>query len=276
MSLPFESSDQPSDQSSDPGSELLPRMKLLPDVLDDVRLVATDMDGTLTRRGYFSADLMAALQALQGANIHVLVVTGRSAGWVNGLVSYLPIAGAIAENGGLFFSSEDDYRLIADLGNLPEHRQKLTATFQHLKGTFPNLREALDNAFRFSDWTFDVSGLSQPDLAELQHQCQSEGWSFTYSNIQCHIKPARQDKATALQHVLAEDFPGISPQSVITIGDSLNDESLFNPAVFPRSVGVANLREVSDRLTYTPTYITAGSEVDGFCELTKAILANCG
>lgn len=248
-------------------------MELLPDTLDGVQLVATDMDGTLTHQGRFSAALMDALKVLQGADIPVIVVTGRSAGWVNGLVSYLPIAGAIAENGGLFFSSEDEYRLTVDLGSLQEHRHKLASTFHTLKRTFPNLREALDNAFRFSDWTFDVRGLSQTDLAELQNQCESEGWSFTYSNVQCHIKPARQDKATALQQVLAEDFPGISSQSVITIGDSLNDESLFNPVIFPRSVGVANLREVGDRLTHIPTYVTRGSEVDGFCELTKAILA---
>ncbi len=263
MPLTFESSDQSSNQF----------LASLPDVLKDVQLVATDMDGTLTRQGRFTPILLEALQSLQQANIPVLIVTGRSAGWVNGIVSYLPIAGAIAENGGLFFASEEDYRLTADLGNIQEHRQALATTFQSLKDTFPNLREALDNAFRFTDWTFDVEGLSESDLAKLQHHCEEDGWSFTYSNVQCHIKPAGQDKAVALQKVLAESFPGISPQSVITIGDSLNDESLFNPDVFPRSVGVANLREVSDRLHDNPTYFTRGSEVDGFCELTQAILA---
>lgn len=60
------------------------------------------MDGTLTRLGKFTADLLQVLEDLQAAGISVLIVTGHSAGWVSGLVSYLPVQGAIAENGGLF------------------------------------------------------------------------------------------------------------------------------------------------------------------------------
>ncbi|HEY9651783.1 MAG TPA: HAD hydrolase family protein, partial [Coleofasciculaceae cyanobacterium] len=70
-----------------------------------IHLVATDMDGTLTQRGKFTSALFQSFEALAQASIPVLIVTGRSAGWVSGLASYLPVAGAIAENGGLFYSS---------------------------------------------------------------------------------------------------------------------------------------------------------------------------
>ncbi len=66
-------------------------------------LIATDMDGTLTQRGKFTPALLQALDDLAAIGTKVLIVTGRSAGWVSGLVSYLPVAGAIAENGGLFY-----------------------------------------------------------------------------------------------------------------------------------------------------------------------------
>lgn len=247
--------------------------ELLPNLLGGVHMIATDMDGTLTRQGRFSAALLEALEALQAADIPVLMVTGRSAGWVNGIVSYLPLVGAIAENGGLFFSCEDSYRLIPEVGNLSDHRQRLATVFQQLKTTRPHLQEALDNAFRFTDWTFDVRGLSEADLIDMQHQCEIHGWSLTYSNVQCHIKLAGQSKATALRHVLDTEFPDISPQAIVTVGDSLNDESLFEKHQFPRSVGVANIRHVSDRLHHKPQYMTPSPEVDGFCELVRAILA---
>lgn len=78
---------------------------LVAQAFGDIRLVATDMDGTLTQQGQFTATLWQALEHLAAADIPVLIVTGRSAGWVSGLVNYLPIWGAIAENGGLFFSN---------------------------------------------------------------------------------------------------------------------------------------------------------------------------
>jgi hydroxymethylpyrimidine pyrophosphatase-like HAD family hydrolase len=59
------------------------------------------MDGTLTRSGRFSSALLQDLEVLALAGIPVVIVTGRSAGWVSGLLHYLPIVGAIAENGGI-------------------------------------------------------------------------------------------------------------------------------------------------------------------------------
>src|ERR687886_2778749 len=70
------------------------------------RLMAPDMDGTLTQQGKFTASLLQALEDLSAADIPVLIVTGRSAGWVSGLVTYLPVVGAIAENGGLFYPAD--------------------------------------------------------------------------------------------------------------------------------------------------------------------------
>ncbi|WP_242025302.1 HAD family hydrolase [Phormidium tenue] len=68
--------------------------------LSDTRLIASDVDGTLTRNGKFSSDFISTLLDLQSSGIKVLLVTGRSAGWVSALVNYLPVSGAIAENGG--------------------------------------------------------------------------------------------------------------------------------------------------------------------------------
>lgn len=240
----------------------------------DVRLVATDFDGTLTKLGKITADLLQSLTDLADAGFAVLIVTGRSAGWVNGLATYLPVVGAIAENGGVFFSHRemDPPVILSAIADLSEHKLKLAQTFASLQGEFPQLQESLDNRFRLTDWTFDVQGLSHEDLQRINAFCEEAGWGFTYSSIQCHIKPATQEKGRALQKLLSLQFPEYSPEQVLTVGDSPNDESLFNSGLFPLSVGVGNLREYLPRLTHTPAYITQEPELDGFRELVRCLM----
>ena len=251
---------------------LLPLERASPADLAGVRLIATDVDGTLTQAERFRPELLEALAALQQAGILVLLVTGRSAGWVDALRHYLPVAGAIAENGGAFLPGDR-----AEIQVLPaiarEHRQKLAACFALLQQAFPQLQEATDNAFRLTDWTFDVGGLAEADLEALAARCEAAGWGFTYSTVQCHIKPLGQDKATAISQVLAREFPHLQASEVLTIGDSPNDESMFDRARFPLSVGVANLARYRARLIDLPAYITTAAESAGFCELVRCLLA---
>ena len=240
--------------------------------LSDIRLIASDVDGTLTHNGKFSSDFISTLLDLQSAGIKVLLVTGRSAGWVSALVNYLPVAGAIAENGGLFLQPNGQQDLLSLIPNLSRHRIVLENTFHHIKEKFPNLQTSADNQFRITDWTFDVDDLSADDVEKMAWQCQQMGWSFTYSNVQCHIKPIYQDKATGLLSVLNNHFPKLNLQQVLTIGDSPNDEAMFDPEKFPISVGVANVRHYQDKMLHLPKYVTHASEFAGFSELTKLLL----
>lgn len=234
------------------------------------RLIATDMDGTLTQQGKFTASLLQSLEDLSVANIPVLIVTGRSAGWVSGLATYLPVAGAIAENGGLFYPTHSAQSVaLTPISNQLEHRQQLAEVYQRLKSEIPQIQESSDNCFRLTDWTFDNCNLSVSHLEQLDALCASLGWGFTYSSVQCHIKPAFQDKAVGLMQVLQGYFPEYATQQVLTVGDSPNDASLFNPELFPYSVGVANILDYVDELIYQPTYITTASEGEGFCELVR-------
>jgi HAD superfamily hydrolase (TIGR01484 family) len=242
-------------------------------LVGNISLVATDMDGTLTCQGKFTPALLQAFQELAAAGIKVIIVTGRSAGWVSGLATYLPVAGAIAENGGLFYPSGDDNPVaLTPIVNLDVHRQQLAGVFAQLQAKFPRIQESRDNRFRITDWTFDVADLSTDELKNLDELSQTMGWGFTYSNVQCHIKPLGQDKALGLLRVLKDYFPEVKPQKVVTVGDSPNDESLFNSDFFPVSVGVANVLEYVTRLHHKPAYVTTAAEGEGFCELVRKIL----
>lgn len=242
-------------------------------VRSHLRLVATDVDGTLTQNGQLTPLLLQALQDLQAAGLLVLLVTGRSAGWVSALVEYLPVAGAIAENGGLFFAKASLAPiLLSDIPDLVSHRQALADLFGQLQVQWPQLQESTDNPYRLSDWTFDVAGLSQADLEGLATATAAAGWGFTYSTVQCHLKPRLQSKAGALQQVLATHFQDLTSDQVLTVGDSPNDESLFDPALFPHSVGVANIQHYWPQLHHHPVYITQAAEAQGFLELSRALI----
>ncbi|HEY9851565.1 MAG TPA: HAD family hydrolase [Leptolyngbyaceae cyanobacterium] len=240
-----------------------------------ISLVASDMDGTLTRYGKFTSVLLKALEELSAANIAVLIVTGRSAGWVQGLKSYLPVMGAIAENGGVYFSRDREQpELLTSIPDLIVHRQQLGKMFAKLKREFPQIRESTDNCFRLTDWTFDVQGLNSLELQQLGTLCVEEGWGFTYSTVQCHIKPQNQTKAISLLQVLKNHFSELNRDEIITVGDSPNDESLFDRVIFPLSVGVANILHYTDQLKHLPTYITSLEEGEGFNELAQFLLKN--
>ena len=245
-----------------------------PSLLAEIRLIATDMDGTLTDQGQFTSSLIQTLETLATAGISTLIVTGRSAGWVQGIVAYLPIVGAIAENGGVFIpKSTLEPVWLVKIPEITDHRTRLAAMFTQIQATFPQLHPASDNRFRLTDWTCDLDGLSPADVQTLSHLCQAAGWGFTYSTVQCHIRLATQDKGTGLKTLLQQFFPQISPQQVVTVGDSPNDEGLFDPELFPISVGVANVQHYQDRLRYLPVWTTQAEEIHGFQELVQAIFA---
>ncbi len=237
--------------------------------VEAIKLLATDMDGTLTQDGQFRPELLVALRALELRGLPVVIVTGRSAGWVSGLAQYLPVAGAICENGGAFFRGERQEWLVP-MANVAQHRGELRGMFEQLRARFPQIRESADNAYRLTDWTFDVAGLSLADLGEMAELCKSAGWSFTYSTVQCHIKLVGQEKAVGLGRVLERYFPGVGRSSVLVVGDSPNDQSLFES--FPISVGVANVQDYVGQMDYLPRWVTQRAEGEGFCELVGLLL----
>jgi HAD superfamily hydrolase (TIGR01484 family) len=258
------------DFTQGPMAELKPLSEMQAGLeVEAVKLLATDMDGTLTQAGRFRPELLGALWALKSRGLPVVIVTGRSAGWVSGLAQYLPVAGAICENGGAFFRGELREWLVpmVDVGL---HREKLRGMFEQLRVRFPQIGESADNAYRLTDWTFDVAGLSLADLGEMEGLCEAAGWSFTYSTVQCHIKLVGQEKAAGILWVMEKYFPGVGRSNVLVVGDSPNDQSMFG--AFPMSVGVANLRDYLGQMEHWPQWVTQAEEGAGFCELVEVLL----
>ncbi|MGB7412948.1 MAG: HAD-IIB family hydrolase [Thermosynechococcaceae cyanobacterium] len=258
---------------------ILPLADAFPRWPSSLNFIATDMDGTLTLDEELTGDLLQTLLDLRQAGVTVLMTTGRSAGWVNGLAYYLPIVGAIAENGGLFYSPHLDPAgvLLTPIQDRSTHRYKLAEIFTQLKAEFSFIEEASDNAFRVTDWTYANPGFATEELHRMKQICLEAGWGFVYSNVQCHIKPLGQNKQTGLLEVLSKHLKlQRRPDQLITIGDSPNDDELFDPTVFPYSVGVANVAEYLDDMHFMPSAIASHPEQRGFLELAQLILNQRG
>ncbi len=239
----------------------------------NIKLIATDIDGTLTKNGQFNSQLLSSLETLKQKNITVLLITGRSAGWCQGLVNYLPVWGIIGENGGVYALKESQrINPLTLIGDVIEHRQLLENNFQELQQTFPHLQPSFDNQFRVTDWTFDCHKCSQEELLTIEKICNKKNWGFTYSHIQGHLKPLNQNKAKGLMNLRETYFPDLSSSEIMTVGDSPNDESLFNKDCFSVTVGVANIAKYVERLEHKPVYVTNLPESDGFCELVDLLI----
>lgn len=242
--------------------------------MPSIKLIATDMDGTLTHKGLFDARLLQRLEELHKRRIPVLITTGRSAGWVSALAEYLPIVGAIAENGGILFTPKYPEGIpLIEMGDPQKFRQQEQQVFETLQHQYPHIRPSADNSFRITDWTFDRLGLSIQALEDMKHQCQSLGWSFTYSSIQCHIKAPMQSKQLGLLKALEAHFPDpLKANQLLTIGDSPNDTELLDVSVFHYSVGVANIKPYLATMTAQPHWVCAQPELFGFLEITQGFL----
>lgn len=239
----------------------------------NIALIATDIDGTLTTQGRFSSKLLSVLENLQKSEIRVLLITGRSAGWCQAIVNYLPVWGVIAENGGVYCDKKTQrIEKITPITNEEQHRQELKESFEYLQTKFPNLKQSSDNQFRLTDWTFECHSVSKDELREIEKICQKKNWGFTYSHIQGHLKPQQQNKAKGLLKLWQQEFPSLSPNQIVTVGDSPNDESLFEEKLFPISVGVANIVRYSKLLGHQPSYVSESPEIEGFCELAQLLL----
>jgi hydroxymethylpyrimidine pyrophosphatase-like HAD family hydrolase len=82
--------------------------------LEHIRVLATDIDDTITTAGKIPSSTIEGLVALEKAGIVVALVTGRPAGWAQALASYLAgVRVAVAENGLVSFDSNG---LRKDLG----------------------------------------------------------------------------------------------------------------------------------------------------------------
>jgi HAD superfamily hydrolase (TIGR01484 family) len=244
-----------------------------------LRLLASDIDDTLTdengRIPPEALELIARLRTTPGENaseppLQVWLVTGRCASWAQALSRYLPLDGAIAENGGAICRGEN-LRLLADPAALGPNRERLAAAFARIRERIPRAETTPDNIGRVTDWTFDRKPLSDGDIALATDLAAELGLRVVTSSIHVHLFAGDYDKATAVGAV-CDELGVIDREQALTLGDSPNDESLFDPVRFPFSAGVANVMPNLSRMTHAPRFVLPHARVEGAMWLMRRIL----
>lgn len=247
--------------------------------------VATDCDGTLTTNGALTPSVLAAIGLLRQHSIPLVLVTGRAAGYAWTLFELVDAHAVIAENGGVLYErSQPEHPIWLNPPNQGSsdaqikpggwaRGHELFAELKQLKLVPADWPLTHDCSFRFTDFTFPLESdgvlLSQEQLNKISEYVGSKGSSFVYSTIHAHIMPHNQTKARMLSYWAERN--GIKEREILTIGDSLNDESLFERGKFGASWGVANIRTYLPAMTHRPQNITKHSQGWGFTEMVCSL-----
>lgn len=239
-----------------------------------LRVLAADVDDTITRLGRIPSESLACLEALGRAGVVVVLVTGRSAGWAQALAGYLPAVRAVVAENGLVAFAPDGTRW--DLGppRAVDFRARLAENAARVREAH-GLAITPDDAFRLYERAFvRPSSFDSAALAASGRLVDSD-FEVVASSIHVHVRPAGWGKDDGLLTALAPIDPEASARPddfVVFVGDSSNDRPLF-ARLRRTSVGVSNVTDFLAELgDDRPAYVTQRPSAAGFAELVGVLL----
>jgi Cof subfamily protein (haloacid dehalogenase superfamily) len=260
-----------------------------------IRLIATDLDGTLLRKDKtVSERTREALQRVQAAGIVVALVTGRPVRRARVIAREIGVSGlAVCCNGGIVYDLANDAILLDEM--MPgEVAQRLVTD---IRAAVPGVHFATERGLRFGHEPayaeFAVYADAEEPLCDDAHVLCAEGvtklivrhptmsiddlWAITreiagdaatatHSGAPfIEVSATGITKASALAHLCAR--LGIAQSATIAIGDMPNDLPML--AWAGRSVAVANahpdVRAAADE-------ITASNEENGVAKVLERLL----
>jgi HAD superfamily hydrolase (TIGR01484 family) len=248
-----------------------------------VRGVLADIDDTLTLHGRFPAAALAALERLRAAGLLVVPVTGRPAGWCDHIARMWPVDAVVGENGAFWFRYDAQARrlvkrYVIDEAERALRARKLDAIAARVLAAVPGCAISSDQPYREADLAIDfredVAPLPLEAVERIVELMQAEGLTAKASSIHVNGWFGGYDKLSTTRLMLREEFAidaDASREVLVFAGDSPNDQPMF--AFFPNSVGVANVRDMSELMTELPAWITPSAGSLGFAELAEALLA---
>lgn len=232
------------------------------------RVVATDVDGTLTCGKKLDPAALAAVGRLVAAGIAVIPVSGRPTGEVAGLCRYFPgVERGLAENGLIEVVPDQAPRWLGR----PTDRERLRRVGARLNAEHQaSLRLTGDDYCRLGDVAYEREGRDEAELTRLRVLVEAMGVHLVWSNVHVHLAEAVPDKGAALLQLLGE--LGFDPRAVVTIGDAPNDAGLFLAGRFGATVGTADMVAQAQHVPTPPRFVTQAREGRGFVELAEALL----
>ena len=246
-----------------------------------IRILLTDIDGTLTDRGKLRAPVYSALEHLDEAGIAVVPVTGRPAGWCELIARQWPVHGVIGENGAFYFRNDGRMRrwFATSAERQRVNRLRLREIRRRVIKEVPECRVASDQfCRRFDlaiDFAEDVGPLPNEDVQRIKSIFEAAGAIAKVSDIHVNGWFGDYDKVSTAQVYLQKEL-GLTDVAAMKercafAGDSPNDEPMFE--FFPHAFAVANIAKFWNVLKSRPAYVTKDEEGAGFLEIAERLLA---
>ena len=250
--------------------------------LNEVKIILTDIDDTLTTDGRLKSNAYSALENLSNSGFIVIPVTGRCAGWCDHIARMWPVNGVVGENGAFFFSYDHQSKKMQQTYcQTPKERKENHLALHEIKKTIlknvSGSALASDQDYRHTDLAIDfaedVATLSSNKIKEIVTIAENAGAIAKVSSIHVNCWIGSHNKLSTSLTTLDQVF-GVSNSNiqneVLFIGDSPNDSMMFD--YFNKSVGVANVMDFIEELDKPPKYITLNHSGEGFVELADSLL----
>lgn len=243
--------------------------------------VLCDLDDTLTLDGRLLAETYSALEVLERNGRHVIVVTGRPAGWCDMMARMWPVRAVVGENGAFSFRYDRaGKRMFRRYRRSEEQRRedrlRLEEIFGYVREKYPCVQASADQPFRISDYAVDfredVAPLSQAVIEDIVRIFEARGATAKVSSIHVNAWIGDFSKLQMSLSVLQDHFDLRDDElqkRVVYVGDSPNDEPMFD--FFRLSIGVANIAPFIPRMKAHPRWITHAPGGLGFAELVDLL-----
>lgn len=253
-----------------------PIQDLTTDQAKKIKYVLMDIDDTITTDGKLTAPAYSALWRAYEANLIVVPITGRPAGWCDLIARQWPVHGVVGENGALVFWEEKGHvhRLFDDNAVSNTHKT-LKRIEERVLREVPLSRIAGDQFSRMFDIAIDFAEeepkLPMESVQKIKEICEEMGAIAKISSIHVNTWLGTYDKLSMATRFLKEQYDYEDKEQVIFFGDSPNDEPMFS--YFPISVGVANILDYIHLLKNPPTFSTKEKGGAGFVEGVDILLS---
>ena len=257
-----------------------PLAKLQRAKLAQIACLLCDIDDTVTADGRLPATSLQAMEQLEQAQIAVVPVTGRPAGWCDHIARMWPVAAVVGENGALWYAYDRKKRRMRsayakNAAARSADRRRLDELGERILAQVPGCALASDQFCRIADLAVDfcedVPALPQSSIDQILALFSEAGANAKASSIHVNGWFGDYDKLSMARSCLAEvarlDIDADNARCAY-IGDSPNDQPMF--AHFTHSVGVANVADF--KLQHPPRWITRARAAAGFTELAAALL----
>jgi len=211
-----------------------------------LKALVTDIDGTITdRRRRISTPAIEALRVLIDAGIEVVLASGNTVCFMDGLCRMIGTNGTIiSENGGVY------RRGFGGTLHIPGNRGICLETFDVIREHFAREGielELLSARYRFADVAF--ARKVDPDEVKAVAHAHNLPAQVLDTGFAIHIQDPAVSKGTALRGLM--DEMELLPSEILAIGDSENDIEMLEVAGV--GVAVANapepIRSAADRVT---------------------------